>query len=104
MKTIQIEAEMSTEQLLHAVEQLPPAEFAAFLARLLDRARLALRNGSAQGTNGGARGTSGQPSEQNPYLAAAGIFADDSFAAEVDAYIAAQREREREEAAREADA
>jgi hypothetical protein len=32
------------------------------------------------------------------------MFADDSFADVVDAYIAAQREREREEAAREADA
>jgi hypothetical protein len=36
----------------------------------------------------------------NPYLAAAGTFEDDSFAAEVNAYITAQREREREEAAR----
>jgi hypothetical protein len=35
MTTIQIEAEISTDQLLHAVEQLPPQEFASFVARLL---------------------------------------------------------------------
>jgi len=35
MATISIEAHVSTEQLLHAVEQLPPQEFAAFVARLL---------------------------------------------------------------------
>ncbi len=40
--------------------------------------------------------------ERNPSLAFAGIFADDSFAAEVDASIAAERQRERDEAAREA--
>jgi hypothetical protein len=35
MTTMQLEAEVSTEQLLRAVEQLPPREFAALLARLL---------------------------------------------------------------------
>ena len=35
MTTIPIEAHVSTDQLLHAVEQLPPQEFAAFLDRLL---------------------------------------------------------------------
>ena len=35
MESIRIEAHVSTEQLLHAVEQLPPQEFAPFLARLL---------------------------------------------------------------------
>jgi hypothetical protein len=76
-------------------------KFAALLARLLERARLAAPGGSAQGAADGMRDISNRQSEQNPYLAAAGIFADDSFAAEVDAYIAAQREREREEAGRE---
>jgi hypothetical protein len=104
MRTIPIEAEISTEQLLRAVEQLPPGECAALLTRLLERARLAAPGGSAQGAADGTRDISDRQSEHNPYLAAAGIFADDSFAAEVDAYIAAQREREREEAAREADA
>ena len=104
MTTIRIEAEVSTEQLLRAVEQLPPREFAALLARLLDRARIAARAGSAPAADGDPQGTSGRTAKQNPYLAAAGMFADDSFAAAVDAYIAAQREREREEAAREADA
>lgn len=33
--TIPIEAEVSSEQLLRAVAQLPPQEFTAFLARLL---------------------------------------------------------------------
>jgi len=33
--TIPIEAEVSTEQLLRAVEQLPPQEFSAFIAQLL---------------------------------------------------------------------
>lgn len=42
--------------------------------------------------------------EQHPYLAAAGMFSHDSFAAEVEAYITAQRRREREDAALEADA
>jgi hypothetical protein len=97
MATIQIEAEMSTEQLLHAVEQLPPREFTVLLAHLLERARNAAQAEPASTGNG----TSAEP---NPYLAAAGMFADDSFADEVDAYIAAQREREREDAAREADA
>ena len=64
---LQIEANVTTEQLLHAVEQLPPAEFAAFLVQLLARAR---------GTTSGPA----QPSmANNPYLAAAGIFADDAF-------------------------
>jgi hypothetical protein len=35
MTTIPIEAQVSTDQLLHAVEQLPPQEFAAFVDRLL---------------------------------------------------------------------
>ena len=35
MTTIPIEAQVSTDQLLHAVEQLPPQEFTVFLARLL---------------------------------------------------------------------
>ncbi|MGH2391083.1 MAG: hypothetical protein ACRDIE_23035 [Chloroflexota bacterium] len=104
MRTIPIEAEISTEQLLRAVEQLPPGECAALLARLLERARLAAPGGSAQGAADDTRDISDRQSEHNPDLAAAGIFADDSFAAEVDAYIAAQREREREEAAQEADA
>jgi hypothetical protein len=47
-------------------------------------------------------GVSTESTETNPYLAAAGMFADDSFAADVAAYITAQREREREEAGREA--
>lgn len=86
MTTIQIEAEVSTEQLLLAVEQLPPREFAAFLTQLLAR----VRNAGAE-----MHGPSGSPMEDNPYLAAAGMFADDSFAAEIEAYINAQRERER---------
>lgn len=43
-------------------------------------------------------------SGNNPYLAAAGMFADDTFAADVEAFTNAQRDREREEAARAADA
>jgi hypothetical protein len=35
MTTIPIEAQVSTDQLLHAVEQLPPHEFAALVDRLL---------------------------------------------------------------------
>jgi hypothetical protein len=35
MATIPVEAHISTEQLLHALEQLPPRELAAFLDRLL---------------------------------------------------------------------
>jgi hypothetical protein len=93
MATIQIEAQVSTEQLLHAVEQLPPREFAALLAELLQRARIAAGSTALPSTAAG---------ERNPYLAAAGMFTDDSFAAEIDAFIAAQRELEREEAAREA--
>jgi len=45
-----------------------------------------------------ASGAAEQPLEDNPYLATAGLFSDDAFAAEVEAYITAQREREREEA------
>jgi hypothetical protein len=37
MTTIPIEAQVSNDQLLHAVEQLPPQEFTVFLARLLAR-------------------------------------------------------------------
>jgi hypothetical protein len=35
MASIPIEANVSTEQLLHAVEQLPPQELASFVERLL---------------------------------------------------------------------
>ena len=35
MATIPIEAQVSTDQLLHAVEQLPPHDFAAFVDRLV---------------------------------------------------------------------
>jgi len=42
-------------------------------------------------------------SEYNPYLALAGIFEDDPFADEVDAYVQAVRQRQRDEAAAEAD-
>lgn len=35
MTTIQIEAEISTEQLLRVVEQLPPQEFTSFVTHLL---------------------------------------------------------------------
>ncbi len=35
MASIPIEAHVSTEQLLHAIEQLPPQEFASFVERLL---------------------------------------------------------------------
>jgi hypothetical protein len=35
MTTIHFEAQVSNEQLLRAVEQLPPQEFAAFIAQLL---------------------------------------------------------------------
>ncbi|HWE61003.1 MAG TPA: STAS/SEC14 domain-containing protein [Chloroflexota bacterium] len=35
MTTIPIEAQVSTDQLLHAVEQLPPQEFAAFVDQIL---------------------------------------------------------------------
>jgi hypothetical protein len=35
MATISFEAEVSTEQLLQAVEQLPPQEFAALVTRIL---------------------------------------------------------------------
>jgi len=41
--------------------------------------------------------------EYNPYIAFAGIFKDDPFAAEVEAYWQAERQRERDEAARLAD-
>jgi hypothetical protein len=93
MSTIQIEAQISTEQLLHAVEQLPSREYAALLAQLLQRARIAAGSTALPSTDAG---------ERNSYLAAAGMFADDAYAAEVDAIIAAQRQLEREEAAREA--
>jgi hypothetical protein len=99
MATIRIEAELSAEQLLRAVEQLSPAEFSAFFARLLDRARREASLVSEHADN-----ILEQQEEKNPYLAAAGMFEDDSFAAEVDAYIAAQRERERAAASREAGA
>lgn len=101
MATIRIEAELTAEQLLRAVEQLPSAEFATFFARLLDRARREARLASLHAD--GDRAVE-RPDGQNPYLAAAGMFEDDSFAAEVDAYIAAQREQEREAASRETDA
>jgi len=35
MTTIPIEAQVSTEQLLRAVEQLPPQELAAFVAQVV---------------------------------------------------------------------
>lgn len=41
--------------------------------------------------------------EYNPYVALAGIFKDDPFAAEVEAHWRAERQRERDEAARLAD-
>ena len=104
MTTIQLEAEISTEQLLRAVEQLPPREFVALLTRLLDRARSSASTASVPVAYSETRRPSDQSTNANPYLAAAGMFSDDSFAAEVDAFITAQREREREEAAREADA
>ena len=100
MMTIQIEANISTEQLLHAVERLPPRNS----QRSSSGSRSAAQGELAPEADSDGRSTQAQPAEQNPYLAAAGMFAHDSFAAEVDAYIAAQREREREEAAREADA
>lgn len=97
---------MSTEQLLDAVEQLPPSEFVVFLGRLLDRVRSVGRVGYAPPTDNGGLVVRGGSIEQHPYLAAAGMFSHDSFAAEVEAYIAAQRqrEREREGAALDADA
>lgn len=104
MTTIQIEADVSTAQLLHVIEQLPPQEFAAFLAQLLARMRGAALASSATAADGDAPSSADQPTKDNPYLAAAGLFSDDAFAAEVEAYITAQREREREEAARAADA
>jgi hypothetical protein len=48
--------------------------------------------------DGDAPGSAERPTEDNPYLAAAGLFSDDTFVAEVEAYITAQRERECEEA------
>ena len=96
---------MSTEQLLDAVEQLPPSEFVVFLGRLLDRVRSVGRVGYAPPTDNGGLVVRGG-SMSSTYLAAAGMFSHDSFAAEVEAYIAAQRqrEREREGAALDADA
>lgn len=41
--------------------------------------------------------------EYNPYIAFAGVFRDDPFADEVEAYWQAERQRERDEAAAEAD-
>ena len=102
MTTIQLEAEVSTEQLLRAVEQLPPREFAAFFAQLLDRVHTAALAAPMPTEDDAAQSAAERLAETNPYLAAAGMFADDSFAAEVAAYITAQREREREEAGREA--
>jgi hypothetical protein len=93
--TIRIEADLSPEQLLSAVEQLPPPEFATFFAELLERARR--ESGRAQLPPHADAGSGG--ATQHPYLAAAGMFADDSFAAEVDAYISAERARERAQAA-----
>ncbi len=89
---------------MRAVEQLPPQELAGLLVLLLERARGTARGEPVPGAGGDGHSIQIQPAEQNPYLAAAGMFADDSFAAEIDAYITAQREREREEAARAADA
>jgi hypothetical protein len=97
MATIQIEADTSTEQVLHVVEQLPPREFAILLAQLLERARRVAPADAASPPIG-------TQAARNPYRAGAGMFADDSFADEVDAYIAAEREREREEATRAAHA
>ena len=104
MASIQIEAQISTEQLLDAVEQLPPGEFVAFLGRLLDRVRGVGWVGYAPSAHDSGPVAPDGSIEQHPYLAAAGMFAHDSFAAEVEAYIAAQRQREREDAALEADA
>lgn len=89
MTSIQIEADVSPEQLLRAVEQLPPREFTMLLAHLLVRVRSA-----ASSSN---RDMPIPTEEDNPYLAARGMFADDAFAAEVNAYISAQRDRERYE-------
>jgi hypothetical protein len=36
MTTIPIEAQVSTDQLLHAAQQLPPREFSAFVKQLLE--------------------------------------------------------------------
>lgn len=36
MTTLPIEAQVSTEQVIHSVARLPPQEFASFVARLLD--------------------------------------------------------------------
>lgn len=106
MTTIQLEADVSTEQLLRAVEQLPPPEFARFLVQLLAHARGAPPPTSISAAAGETRSLSAGllENDRNPYLAAAGIFAADTFAAEVAAYITTQREREREEAARQAEA
>lgn len=41
--------------------------------------------------------------ETNLYDRISGLFVDDSFAEDVDAYIQAERQRERDEAARKAD-
>ncbi len=56
------------------------------------------------GTYGGSWATQDESDpEYNPYVALAGIFKDDPFAAEVEAHWRAERQRERDEAARLAD-
>jgi hypothetical protein len=101
MTTIQIEANVSMEQLLRAVDQLPPQEFAAFLVHLLTRLRGVAEPAPSAVVDDDVRRSSERlmPKDDNPYLAAAGIFA-----AEVNAYFESQRRRERDAAAREADA
>jgi hypothetical protein len=98
MATIRIEADMSAEQLLHAVEQLPPQEFTAFLGQLLARVRDAAHSEVMSAADRGDAVMPEQPAGPNPYLAAAGMFADDSFADQIDAFLTEWRERE--EAAR----
>jgi len=59
---------------------------------------------TATGTYGGSWATQDESDpEYNPYIALAGIFKDDPFAAEVEAHWRAARQRERDEAARLAD-
>jgi len=81
-------------------------EFARFLVQLLAPARGATRATSISATDREAHSPSVGLLENdgNPHLAAAGMFADDTFTAEVAASITAQREREREEAAGRAEA
>jgi hypothetical protein len=106
MTTIQIEATVSMEQLLRAVDRLPPQELEALLVYLFTRLRGATDAASSPVVDDDMRRSSERQvaNEDNPYLAVAGLFADDAFAAEVSAYIEAQRQREREAAACEADA